>query len=161
MDGQELLIHEGLTLAAQRNLRIGLADLVALWRWLFLVIFGLTQQTVRAHDWGFISFCSIWHLAVFFCPLKPGREKGHDLMTRSRSQPRFAQCEHVIAKLMQRGEQMEPAASATTTLHMMALGYGSKLNQQETAGFSPCFDLPGIHFGYLFLTHSLFGWTKL
>ena len=33
-------------------------------------------------------------------------------------------------------------------------GYGSKLNPQETAGFSPCFHLPEFHFGYLFLTHS-------
>ena len=29
----------------------------------------------------------------------------------------------------------------------MQIGYGSKLNQQGTAGFSPCFHLPGIHFG--------------
>ena len=34
-----------------------------------------------------------------------------------------------------------------------ALGYGSKLRHQ-TAGFSPCFHLPGFHLGYLFLTHS-------
>ena len=32
-------------------------------------------------------------------------------------------------------------------------GYGSKLNNKGTAGFSPCFHLPGFHFGYL-LTHS-------
>ena len=31
-------------------------------------------------------------------------------------------------------------------------GYGSKLSQ--TAGFGPCFHLPGFHRGYLFLTHS-------
>ena len=35
-------------------------------------------------------------------------------------------------------------------------GYGSKLNHQGTAGLSPCFHLPGFHFGYLFLTHSHF-----
>ena len=33
-------------------------------------------------------------------------------------------------------------------------GYGSKLNHQGTAGFSPCFHLPGFHFGYIFLTHG-------
>ena len=34
-------------------------------------------------------------------------------------------------------------------------GHGSKLNHQETAGFSPCFHVPGFHFGAtLFLTHS-------
>ena len=33
-------------------------------------------------------------------------------------------------------------------------GYGSKLIHQGTADFSPCFHLPGFHFGYLFLTHS-------
>ena len=27
------------------------------------------------------------------------------------------------------------------------LGYGSKLNLQATAGFCPCFHLPGFHFG--------------
>ena len=32
--------------------------------------------------------------------------------------------------------------------------YGSKFNQQRTAGASPCFHLPGFHFGYLFLTRS-------
>ena len=32
--------------------------------------------------------------------------------------------------------------------------YGSKLNHQGTAGFGPCFHLPGFHFGYIFLTHS-------
>ena len=31
--------------------------------------------------------------------------------------------------------------------------YGSKLNQQGTAGFGPCFRLPGFHFGYICLTH--------
>ena len=36
-------------------------------------------------------------------------------------------------------------------------GYGSKLNQQGTAGFSHCFHLPGFHFRYLFLTHSHLG----
>ena len=34
------------------------------------------------------------------------------------------------------------------------MGCGSKLNHQGTAGFSPCFLLPGFHFGYHFLTHS-------
>ena len=33
-------------------------------------------------------------------------------------------------------------------------GYGSKLNYQGTAGFSPCFCLPGFHFGNLILSHS-------
>ena len=43
-------------------------------------------------------------------------------------------------------------------------GCGSKLDHQGTAGFSPCFHLPGFHFGCLFLTHpqmgmsNLFGW---
>ena len=32
-------------------------------------------------------------------------------------------------------------------------GYGSKLNYQGTAGFSPSFYVPGFHFGYMFLTH--------
>ena len=39
-------------------------------------------------------------------------------------------------------------------LYGMSMRGGSKLNHQETAGFSPCFHLPGFHFGYLFLTHS-------
>ena len=34
-------------------------------------------------------------------------------------------------------------------------GYGSKLNHQGTAGFGPFFHLPGFHFGYPCLTHSL------
>ena len=33
-------------------------------------------------------------------------------------------------------------------------GHGSKLNHQGTAGFGPCFHLPGFRFGYIFLTHS-------
>ena len=33
-------------------------------------------------------------------------------------------------------------------------GYGSQLNHQGTAGFSPWFHLPGFHLGHLFLTHS-------
>ena len=33
-------------------------------------------------------------------------------------------------------------------------GYWSKLNHQGTAGFCPWFHLPGLHLGYLFLTHS-------
>ena len=33
-------------------------------------------------------------------------------------------------------------------------GYGSKLNHQGTAGFSPSFHLPRFHFGHLFLTQS-------
>ena len=33
-------------------------------------------------------------------------------------------------------------------------GYGSKLNHPATAGFSPWFHLPGLHLGYLFLSHS-------
>ena len=32
----------------------------------------------------------------------------------------------------------------------------SKLNHQGTAGFSPCFHLPGFHFERLFVTHSTF-----
>ena len=28
-------------------------------------------------------------------------------------------------------------------------GHGSKLSHQGTAGFGPCFCLPGFHFGYL------------
>ena len=32
----------------------------------------------------------------------------------------------------------------------------SKSNHKGTAGFSPCFHLPGFQFGHLFLTHSLF-----
>ena len=28
-----------------------------------------------------------------------------------------------------------------------------KLNHQETAGFRPCVQFPGVHFGYPFLTH--------
>ena len=36
----------------------------------------------------------------------------------------------------------------------LACGYGSKLNHQGTAGFCPCFHLPGFHLRYLFLTHS-------
>ena len=31
---------------------------------------------------------------------------------------------------------------------------GSILSHQGTAGFRPCFHLPGFHFGYLILTHS-------
>ena len=38
--------------------------------------------------------------------------------------------------------------------------YGSKLNQQGTAGFGPCFYLPGFHFGYIFLTHSHVGFAS-
>ena len=37
------------------------------------------------------------------------------------------------------------------------IGSGSKLNHQGTAGFSPCFHLPGCHFGHLFWTHSQLG----
>ena len=33
-------------------------------------------------------------------------------------------------------------------------GYRSKLHCQGTAGFSPCFHLPGFYFEYLFLTHT-------
>ena len=33
-------------------------------------------------------------------------------------------------------------------------GDESKLNLQGTAGFSPCFHLPGFYFGYQFLTHT-------
>ena len=33
-------------------------------------------------------------------------------------------------------------------------GYGSKLYHQGTAGFTPCFHLLGLLFGYLFLTHT-------
>ena len=57
-------------------------------------------------------------------------------------------------------KQRRPSASPN--------GYGSKLNHQGTAGFSPCFHLPGFHFGYIFLTHSqirkwhlLFQWGYL
>ena len=44
-------------------------------------------------------------------------------------------------------------------------GYGSKLSHQGTAGFGPCFHLPWLHLGYLFLTHShmanhLLTWTE-
>ena len=31
---------------------------------------------------------------------------------------------------------------------LQPLGYESKLNHQGTAGFSPCFHLPGFHFGF-------------
>ena len=37
-------------------------------------------------------------------------------------------------------------------------GYGSKLSHQGTAGFGPCFHLPGFHFGYLFLNHNSHSW---
>ena len=37
---------------------------------------------------------------------------------------------------------------------LLLYGCGSTLNHQGTADFSPCFHLPGFHFGYLFLTHS-------
>ena len=33
-------------------------------------------------------------------------------------------------------------------------GYGSKVNHQKTAGFSPCFHLLGFHLGYPFLTQT-------
>ena len=38
-----------------------------------------------------------------------------------------------------------------------AIQYGSRVNQQGTAGFSPWFHLPVFHFGYPFLTHIHFG----
>ena len=44
---------------------------------------------------------------------------------------------------------------ATQAFHHPPYRYGSKLNHQRTTGFSPCFHLPGFHFGVtLFLTHS-------
>ena len=36
------------------------------------------------------------------------------------------------------------------------LGCGSILNHQGTADVSPCFHIPGFHFGYLLLNHSHF-----
>ena len=50
--------------------------------------------------------------------------------------------------------RMSKALTFGTSLHKLTGGYGSKLNHQGTAGFSPCFHLPGFHFGYIFLTHS-------
>ena len=46
------------------------------------------------------------------------------------------------------GPQVQPDAVGPSH------GYGSKLNHQGTAGFGPCFHVPGFHFGHLFLTHS-------
>ena len=34
-------------------------------------------------------------------------------------------------------------------------GCGSKINHYGTAGFSPCFHLPGFHFGYLFFPNVI------
>ena len=39
-------------------------------------------------------------------------------------------------------------------LDARGMGMGSKLIHQGKAGSSPCFHLPGFHFGYLFLTRS-------
>ena len=39
-------------------------------------------------------------------------------------------------------------------LLMGDMGMGSKFNRHKTAGSSPCFHLPGSHFGHLFLTRS-------
>ena len=48
----------------------------------------------------------------------------------------------------------EEAASPDSDSPRPANGYGSKLNHRGIAGFSPCFHLPGFHFGYPFLPHS-------
>ena len=45
----------------------------------------------------------------------------------------------------------------TKSLSFCDMGYGSKSNHQGTAGFSPCFHLPGFHFGHTFLSNC---WTK-
>ena len=48
-------------------------------------------------------------------------------------------------------QQLPPS---TQRAELCVHGCGSKLNHQGTAGCSPCFLLPGFHFGYPFLTHS-------
>ena len=50
--------------------------------------------------------------------------------------------------------KLNPEGPNSTSLGRSRNGYGSKLNHQGTADFSPCFHLPGFHFGYLCLTHS-------
>ena len=45
------------------------------------------------------------------------------------------------------------------TLEDLAMGQNSSRNR--TAGFCPCFHLPGFHFGYLFLTHSQLRFLRL
>ena len=47
----------------------------------------------------------------------------------------------------------KPNNLSTQLTQKLPCGYGSKLNHQGTAGFSPCFHLPG-YFGHLFLTHG-------
>ena len=42
---------------------------------------------------------------------------------------------------------------------LVSTGYGSKLSHQGTAYFSPCVSLPGLHFGYIFLTHNQLVWV--
>ena len=45
--------------------------------------------------------------------------------------------------------------SALAGLRTGGHGHGSKLNHLGTAGFDPCFHLPGSHLGYLFLTSHI------
>ena len=52
-----------------------------------------------------------------------------------------------------RGAHGAGVPSKRICLGQAEYGYGTQLNHQGTAGFSPCFHLPGFHLGYLFLTH--------
>ena len=73
----------------------------------------------------------------------------------------FAAC--YAMKYPQRVESLILASPAPWTYARGAgggFGYRSKSYYQGTAGFGPCFHLPGSHFGYIFLPHRHFTGTR-
>ena len=63
--------------------------------------------------------------------------------------------EEQVKWLQRVNEAMDPTIrQLEKTFQTEKDGYGSKLGHQGTAGFSLWFHLPGLHFGYLSLTHT-------
>ena len=104
---------------------------------LFLLVLNGTQKENHRYEFAFVSL-SYWvagEILLLICSMAglwnalPVRDQAY-----------------------QRSEPLRPLARF---LAFLVVGMGQILNHQGTAGFSPCFHLPGFRFGYLFSTHSL------
>ena len=98
---------------------------------------GAVSEMPGAWDFPRVKRC--WTAPLFFLRGKPGNRGGLEVLGGRA-------CLTLLkgVSLLGRGrERLKAASSATATAPIWV---GSKLSHQGTAGFCPCFHLPGFHF---------------
>ena len=118
---------------------------------LLRLAFGFSRlKTPPFQIWGvmFSGNPAEWWLSCWF-PFKAKPNKGYMFTKRSLWILKMPS-EGTKGSLLHAGLIRESNAPFLGSLRADCNGYGSKLYHQATKSLSPCFHLPGFHFGYLF-----------